>query len=105
MPVPGLWEVNGYGDPLYVNTGYAWREQFSNNPPEVPVEENHVGSYRREIEIPASWKGRQIIAHFGSVTSNLSLWVNGSFVGYSEDSKLEAEFDITRATSGPDAIS
>ena len=96
MPVPGLWEVNGYGDPLYVNIGYAWREQFSNNPPEVPVEENHVGSYRREIEIPASWKGRQIIAHFGSVTSNISLWVNGSFVGYSEDSKLEAEFDITR---------
>ena len=96
MPVPGLWEVNGYGDPLYVNIGYAWREQFPNNPPEVPVENNHVGSYRREIEIPASWKGRQIIAHFGSVTSNISLWVNGSFVGYSEDSKLEAEFDITR---------
>ena len=75
MPVPGLWEVNGYGDPLYVNIGYAWREQFPNNPPEVPVENNHVGSYRREIEIPASWKGRQIIAHFGSVTSNISLWV------------------------------
>ena len=96
MPVPGIWEMNGYGDPLYVNTGYAWREQFANNPPEVPVENNHVGSYRREIEIPASWSGRRIIAHFGSVTSNLSLWVNGSFVGYSEDSKLEAEFDITR---------
>nr|WP_273371498.1 glycoside hydrolase family 2 TIM barrel-domain containing protein [Alistipes megaguti] len=96
MPVPGLWEVNGYGDPLYVNIGYAWREQFRNNPPEVPVENNHVGSYRREIVIPESWRGEQIIAHFGSVTSNLSLWVNGSFVGYSEDSKLEAEFDITR---------
>ena len=67
MPVPGLWEVNGYGDPLYVNIGYAWREQFPNNPPEVPVENNHVGSYRREIEIPASSTGRQIIAHFGYV--------------------------------------
>lgn len=96
MPVPGIWEVNGYGDPLYLNIGYAWREQFPNNPPEVPVENNHVGSYRREIEIPASWKGRQIVAHFGSVTSNISLWVNGMFAGYSEDSKLEAEFDITR---------
>lgn len=96
MPVPGLWEVNGYGDPLYVNIGYAWREQFENNPPQVPTVNNHVGSYRREIEIPASWRGRQIIAHFGSVTSNMTLWVNGSFVGYSEDSKLEAEFDITR---------
>lgn len=96
MPVPGLWERHGYGDPLYVNVGYAWREQFENNPPEVPVAGNHVGSYRRVIEIPESWRGEQIIAHFGSVTSNLTLWVNGSFVGYSEDSKLEAEFDITR---------
>ncbi len=96
MPVPGVWELNGYGDPLYVNVGYAWREQFSNNPPHVPVKENHVGSYRREIEIPASWSGRQIIAHFGSATSNLYLWVNGKFAGYSEDSKLECEFDVTK---------
>ncbi len=96
MPVPGMWEMNGYGDPVYLNVGYAWREQFANNPPEVPVAENHVGSYRREIEIPASWSGEQILAHFGSVTSNIYLWVNGRFAGYSEDSKLEAEFDITQ---------
>lgn len=57
---------------------------------------NHVGSYRREIEIPSDWKGKDIIAHFGSVISNMYLWVNGEFVGYSEDSKLEAEFDITK---------
>ncbi len=95
MAVPAVWELNGYGDPIYVNTGYAWREQFKNNPPEVPVEGNHVGSYRREFVIPASWKGKDVIAHFGSVTSNIYLWVNGKFVGYSEDSKLEAEFDIT----------
>lgn len=95
MPVPGIWELNGYGDPLYVNIGYAWEEQFVNNPPEVPIVNNHVGSYRREIEIPASWKGKKIIAHFGSVTSNIYLWVNGRYVGYSEDSKLEAEFDLT----------
>lgn len=96
MNVPGLWELNGYGDPIYVNTGYAWRSQFENNPPEVPNENNHVGSYRREIEVPANWKGKEVFAHFGSVTSNIYLWVNGQFVGYSEDSKLEAEFNLTK---------
>lgn len=95
MAVPAVWELNGYGDPIYVNTGYAWRGQFENNPPEVPVSNNHVGSYRREITVPASWKGKDVIVHFGSVTSCIYLWVNGKFVGYSEDSKLEAEFDLT----------
>lgn len=95
LQVPAVWELNGYGDPIYVNVGYAWRNQFTNNPPQVPVENNHVGSYRREIVVPAQWKGKEIIAHFGSVTSNMYLWVNGRFVGYSEDSKLEAEFDLT----------
>lgn len=95
IKVPAVWELNGYGDPVYLNVGYAWRNQFKNNPPEVPVENNHVGSYRREMLIPASWKGKEIIAHFGSVTSNLYVWVNGRYVGYSEDSKLEAEFDLT----------
>ena len=92
MQVPAVWELNGYGDPIYVNTGYAWRNQFQNNP---PTQNNHVGSYRREILVPADWKGKDIIAHFGSVTSNMYLWVNGRYVGYSEDSKLEAEFDLT----------
>ena len=95
IPVPGVWELHGYGDPIYVNIGYAWRNQFKNNPPYVPNEENHVGSYRREITVPVSWKGKDIIAHFGSVTSNMYLWVNGKYVGYSEDSKLEAEFNLT----------
>lgn len=96
LSVPGVWELNGYGDPIYVNVGYAWRNQFSNNPPQVPTENNHVGSYRREIVVPAEWKDKDILAHFGSVTSNIYLWVNGKYVGYSEDSKLEAEFDLTR---------
>lgn len=96
MQVPAVWELNGYGDPIYVNVGYAWRNQYKNNPPYVPIEKNHVGSYRKEIIIPADWNGKDIIAHFGSVTSNMYLWVNGKFVGYSEDSKLEAEFDITK---------
>jgi beta-galactosidase len=96
MPVPGIWELNGFGDPIYVNAGYAWRNQFESAPPEFPLENNHVGSYRREITVPDSWKGKVIMAHFGSVTSNIYLWVNGKFVGYSEDSKLEAEFDLTK---------
>jgi len=95
MNVPGIWEMNGYGSPLYVNTGYAWRNQFRSDPPNVPIENNYVGSYRRTVTIPGSWTGQQVIAHFGSVTSNIYLWVNGKFVGYSEDSKLAAEFDIT----------
>ena len=49
LQVPAVWELNGYGDPIYVNVGYAWRNQYKNQPPLVPVEENHVGSYRREI--------------------------------------------------------
>ena len=95
MRVPGNWELNGYGDPEYVNIGFAWRGHFENNPPEVPTKDNHVGSYRRTIRIPDSWDGRQVIAHFGSVTSNMYLWVNGKFVGYAEDSKSAMEFDLT----------
>ena len=96
MKVPDVWEMNGYGDPIYVNVGYAWRSQYKNNPPYVPIENNHVGSYRKEIIIPAEWSGKEIFAHFGSVTSNMYLWVNGKYVGYSEDSKLEAEFNLTK---------
>ncbi len=95
MPVPGNWELNGFGEPEYVNIGFAWRGHFKNNPPEVPIKDNHVGSYRRIVNIPADWDGRQVIAHFGSVTSNIYLYVNGQFVGYAEDSKVAAEFDVT----------
>ena len=96
IEVPGMWELQGYGDPIYVNTGYAWRGHFQNNPPEVPTKDNHVGVYRRTFDVPADWKGKDIIAHFGSATSNISLWVNGKYVGYGEDSKLPNEFDITK---------
>ena len=82
MPVPGNWELNGFGDPVYVNVGFPWRGHFKNNPPMVPTEHNRVGSYRRYIDVPSNWNGEQIIAHFGSVTSNIYLWVNGQFVGY-----------------------
>ena len=95
MPVPGIWELNGFGDPEYVNVGFAWRGHFNQQPPEVPTKDNHVGTYRKTINIPADWTGKQVIAHFGSVTSCIYLYVNGRFVGYSEDSKVAAEFDIT----------
>ncbi len=95
MPVPGMWELNGYGDPVYVNIGFPWRGNWENDPPRVPVQDNHVGTYRRHITLPADWRGKQVIAHFGSVTSNINLWVNGKFAGYAEDSKLASEFDIT----------
>lgn len=96
MPVPGMWEMNGYGDPEYVNTGFGWRGHFDGQAPQVPLKDNHVGTYRRVINVPAEWKGRQIIARFGAVTSNIYLYVNGQFAGYAEDSKVAAEFDITR---------
>ena len=96
MPVPGIWELNGYGDPLYVNIGYCWKGQFENNPPYVPVEKNHVGQYRNSFTVPADWNGKQIILHIGSATSNIRVWINGKEVGYSQDSKLGARFDVTR---------
>ncbi len=95
IDVPGNWELLGYGDPMYLNVGYPWRGNFDNNPPLVPDKNNHIGSYRRTIKVPADWKGKNVIAHFGSATSNIRLWVNGRFVGYGEDSKLENEFDVT----------
>ena len=95
IQMPGNWEMLGFGQPEYVNTGFAWRGHFDQQPPAVPTKDNHVGSYRRIIDIPENWNGKQVIAHFGSVTSNIYLYVNGKFVGYAEDSKIAAEFDIT----------
>ena len=96
MPVPGLWELNGYGVPVYVNVGYAWRGLFPNNPPVVPEDGNYVGQYRRSFDIPVDWKGKQVCLCIGSATSNVRVWVNGKHVGYSQDSKLEARFDISK---------
>lgn len=96
IPVPGLWEHNGYCDPLYLNVGYAWRGHFENNPPYVPEEHNYVGQYRHTFDIPETWSGKQICLCIGSATSNVRVWINGKEVGYSEDSKLDARFDITK---------
>ena len=96
MPVPGMWELNGYGDPLYLNIGYAWRRWHDNTPPFVPEPRNHVGQYRRSFTLDQAWLGKDVFLHIGSATSNVRVWVNGKEVGYSEDSKLEARFDITK---------
>lgn len=98
MPVPGLWEKNGVCDPLYVNVGYAWRGHFENQPlaeEPVPYKDNIVGSYRRTLRVPADWKGDDITLYIGAVSSCAYVWVNGDFVGYTEDGRLEAEFDVT----------
>ena len=96
FPVPGLFEIEGYGDKIYKNVGYSWDTQFNSNPPLVEERNNYTGSYRKQLTIPAAWKGQDIYLHVGSATSNLQVWVNGKEVGYSEDSKMEAEFNLTK---------
>ena len=96
FPVPGLFELNGYGDKIYKNVGYAWCTTFKNDPPHIGETNNYTGSYRRTFDLPQNWKGQEVYFHVGSATSNLSLWVNGKYVGYSEDAKVAAEFNITK---------
>lgn len=96
FPVPGILELNGYGDAIYSNNGYPWRTRFRPEPPFVEERNNYTGSYRKMVTVPADWKGERIYLHVGSATSNLMVWVNGKFVGYSEDSKVSAEFDLTK---------
>ena len=96
FPVPGLFEIEGYGDKTYKNAGFAWCTTFDNNPPYIGETNNYTGSYRRTFELPTDWNGQEVYFHVGSATSNLAVWVNGKYVGYSEDSKVAAEFDITK---------
>ena len=91
IPVPGNWEMYGYGAPVYVNVA----NEFKSNPPYTPTAYNPVGRYITEFKIPGEWDGRNIYLNFGAVKSAMYLWVNGQFVGYSEDSKTPAEFDVT----------
>ncbi len=91
FPVPANWEFRGFGVPLY----YDEANDFPPDPPRVPRENNPVGFYRRNFEIPPSWSGRRIFLHFGGVRSAFHVWVNGLYVGFSKDSKSPAEFDIT----------
>ncbi len=89
--VPANWEVNGFGVPIYTDVAYP----FPANPPYVPVDYNPVGTYKRFFNLPEGWDQNQVILHFGSVCSAFYCWINEEFVGYSEDSKTPAEFNIT----------
>ena len=97
IPVPANWEVEGHGTPIYVNHPYAFSFHQRPSPPDIPDGDNPVGSYLRTFEVPDSWDGQQVIVHFGAVKSAFYLWVNGEAIGYSQGSKLPAEFDITDA--------
>jgi beta-galactosidase len=91
ITVPGNWEVQGFGIPIYTNSMYL----YAPNPPFVPHDDNPVGSYRRSFTVPAAWNGRRVILHLGSLKSAGYVWVNGREVGFAKGSKTPAEFDVT----------
>lgn len=91
MPVPGNWEFNGFGIPIYTNVIYP----FPTNPPYVNENDNPVGSYKRQFDLPQTWDGRKVFIHFEGGTTAMYLWINGQKVGYTENAKSPAEFDIT----------
>ncbi|MBP9003848.1 MAG: DUF4981 domain-containing protein [Candidatus Hydrogenedentes bacterium] len=93
IPVPSVWELQGYGTPIYSNIKYP----FPPDPPRIPHDNNPVGSYRRTFSLPRDWAGRRVFIQFGGVYSAFYLWVNGQKIGYSQESKTPAEFDITDA--------
>lgn len=91
MPVPGNWEFNGFGIPIYVNTGFG----FPKNPPYIDKDNSPTGAYRHTFDIPADWNGRRVYLHFEGGTNSMYVWVNGKKVGYTQNAKSPAEFDIT----------
>ena len=91
IPVPSNWEREGYGVPIYINVPYP----FEPDEPNVPTQDNPVGSYQRGFNVPESWPDKDIFLQFGAVSSAFYLWINGQYVGYSEGSKTPSEFDIT----------
>ncbi len=92
IEVPSNWEMQGFGQPIYTNVQYPFRPV---NPPFPPTDENAAGAYIKTFSIPKNWKDQQVTLHFGGVSSAMYVWLNGQFIGYSEDSRLPAEFDIT----------
>lgn len=91
MPVPGNWEFNGYGIPMYVNTGFGFRAK----PPHIDINDSPTGLYRQHFDVSSDWDGRRVFLHFEAGTNSMYVWVNGQKVGYTENSKSPAEFDIT----------
>jgi beta-galactosidase len=96
IEVPSNWQMKGYDVPIYVNINYP----FKKNPPFIPHDFNPVGSYKRNFRVPAGWKDKEVFLHFGAVSSAFYVWVNEQLVGYSEDSKVPAEFNITKYLKG-----
>jgi beta-galactosidase len=94
IPVPSAWQMHGFDVPIYTNIIYPW-PQDAGKPPQVPYEFNPVGSYRLRFTVPPAWRGRQVILHFDGVDSAFYAWVNGVKLGYSEDSRTPAEFNLT----------
>ncbi len=92
MPVPGNWEFNGFGIPMYVNIGYG----FPINPPHINKEDSPTGAYRTTFDIPDNWDGRKVFLHFEGGTNSMYVWINGQKVGYTENAKSPAEFDISK---------
>lgn len=93
--IPANWEVHGYGIPIYVNATYEFQNLIDINPPNVPIDYNPTGVYRRTIQIDENWDHKDVFLHVGAAKSNLKVWVNGEYVGYGEDAKLPQEFNIT----------
>lgn len=94
FPVPANWEINGYGIPIYVNHPFEFKTKDP-TPPDIPDGYNPVGSYRKQFDIPKSWDEKEIFIHFGAVKSAFYIWLNGKKIGYSQGSKLPAEFNLT----------
>lgn len=94
--IPASWDVNGYGYPVYVNTTYDFDYLMKPNPPFVPTSYNPTGVYRKEVILDKSWEGKDIFLHVGTAKSNLTVWVNGVYVGYGEDGKLPSEFNLNK---------
>ncbi len=91
IPVPSNWELHGYGYPHYTNIVYP----FPKNPPFIQHDLNPVGAYRRTFRLPSDWNGRRVVLHFAGVSSAMYVWLNGREVGYSQESRTPAEFDVT----------
>ncbi len=92
IPVPSNWEIQGFGIPFYTNVTYM----FPPNPPFIPHDENPVGSYKKEFELPQNWDGKEVYLHFEGVSGAMYIWVNGEKVGYNEGSKTPAEYAISK---------
>lgn len=95
FPIPAVWELNGYGYPIYSSAGFEFTHLMRPNPPYTPMDVNPTAIYRRWVDIPENFENQQVVLHIGAAKSNLQVWVNGKYVGYGEDSKLPSEFDVT----------